>query len=104
MTAERHEPIRTCVGCGRREPRGELARLAADELGRLALVAPGRAARGRSAYVHRRRECVDQLGKSRLLARSLRLRVERAAREDAVGRLREMLCDAAAAERKRPGN
>jgi len=65
------EPVRTCVGCRRREPRSALLRVVAGEG---ALVADS-AARlpGRGAWVHPTRACVEQAVQRRAFTRALRL-------------------------------
>jgi predicted RNA-binding protein YlxR (DUF448 family) len=62
------EPVRRCVGCGRRAPQGELVRFAVRE-GQL--VADRRAA-GRGAYTCRRLVCFERAQAQRAFARSLR--------------------------------
>ena len=63
-------PVRTCVGCGRRDAQARLVRLQVDGSG--AVNAVQRVQAGRSAYVHAERECVAGLIKSRGFRRSLR--------------------------------
>ncbi len=63
-------PVRTCVGCGRRDRQSNLLRVQFDADARLQIVAM--AGRGRSAYVHPDASCRSRLRKSRLLAKSLR--------------------------------
>lgn len=86
-TRRRAQPIRTCIGCGARESQSDLLRLQAGSVGGLALVA--RPIRGRSAYVHDRRPCIEAVVKSRILRRSLHVDVPRALRVSAVERLLE---------------
>ena len=64
------QPIRTCVGCGRKAPQGELVRFVAR--GReLTLDARGRAP-GRGAYTCRRLVCFERAESRRAFARTLR--------------------------------
>ena len=80
-----HVAMRTCVGCGSRAPQPELLRLqlsAAEKLERVHRALPGR-----SGYLHARRDCLEQMTKRRLLARSLRSAVPR----DRLEALREQL-------------
>ena len=77
-------PVRTCIGCGTREPQAQLLRLQVPSSGGLELVE--RPVRGRSAYVHDRRQCIEAVVKSRILRRSLRVDVPRALRAMAVER------------------
>jgi uncharacterized protein len=44
------EPWRTCVGCGKKAPKGTLRRLALDSSGQ-PVVDPGQTAIGRGAYL-----------------------------------------------------
>ncbi|MEO9174379.1 MAG: DUF448 domain-containing protein, partial [Gaiellales bacterium] len=69
MTA--HVPERTCVGCGRRAPASELARLSASADGELHVGAGA----GRGAWIHRRESCVVRARGGRALTRTLRRRV-----------------------------
>ena len=93
MRVGRSQPVRTCVGCGKRAAQRELLRLQAALDGRMVTVPPGNTGGGRSAYVHSRRSCIDRLAKSRLLTRSLRIAVERDAREEIARSLCTMLRD-----------
>lgn len=65
------EPVRTCVGCRRREPRSALLRVVAGEGG---LVAdPAARLPGRGAWVHPTVACVGQAVQRRAFTRALRL-------------------------------
>ena len=71
------EPMRTCLGCGRREKKDRLLRLTATSQGRL-IPDPGR---GRGGYLHARRECVNAFVNARTKSfRSLRAVCSREAR------------------------
>jgi len=59
--------VRTCAGCGRRAPQGELQRFRA-EAGRLV---PGAGA-GRGVYTCRRRHCFERAAAHRAFNRVLR--------------------------------
>ncbi|AQX80628.1 hypothetical protein BWO91_12220 [Plantibacter flavus] len=65
------EPVRTCVGCRRREPRSALLRVVAVE----GALVPDAAARlpGRGSWVHPTSACVDQAVQRRAFTRALRL-------------------------------
>lgn len=65
------EPVRTCVGCRRREPRSALLRVVAAE----GVLVPDRAARlpGRGSWVHPTPACVEQAVHRRAFTRALRL-------------------------------
>ncbi|QVQ53661.1 YlxR family protein [Spiractinospora alimapuensis] len=77
-------PVRTCVGCRRREAQDVLLRVALVD-GR-ALPDPGRVLPGRGAYVHPDAACVDRASKRRAWQRALRSRgcVDAGAVRDAV--------------------
>ncbi len=64
------EPIRTCVGCGRKAPQRELARFAAPT----GVLEPddGRTLPGRGAYTCRRPSCFEKAEARRAFARTLR--------------------------------
>jgi predicted RNA-binding protein YlxR (DUF448 family) len=68
------EPIRSCVGCGRKAPQSQLLRFVAEN-GRLV---PGAGRPGRGAYTCRRLACFERAVASRAFNRTLRrtLRVE----------------------------
>jgi predicted RNA-binding protein YlxR (DUF448 family) len=70
--AERHVPIRTCAGCGRRAPKAELVRLVAREG---VLVEADRGAPGRGVYTCRRLSCFERAAARRAFARTLRTNV-----------------------------
>jgi uncharacterized protein len=62
------EPIRSCIGCGRKAPQGELLRFAAVD-GRLV---PGADMPGRGAYTCRRLPCFERAVSRRAFNRTLR--------------------------------
>ena len=66
------EPIRSCVGCGRKAAQADLVRFVADT-GRLA---PARGQGGRSAYTCRRLACFERAVARRAFNRTLRRTVE----------------------------
>ena len=70
-------PVRTCVGCRRREEQGRLLRVVAD--GTTVRVDPRRRAPGRGAYVHPDPACVALAVRKRAFGRTLRAPVEAAA-------------------------
>ena len=69
------EPTRSCVGCGRKAPQGQLLRFVAKD-GRLV---PGAGEPGRGAYTCRRLTCFERALSRRAFNRTLRqnVRVER---------------------------
>jgi predicted RNA-binding protein YlxR (DUF448 family) len=68
------EPVRSCVGCGRKAPQGELLRFVAKN-GELSL---GSGAPGRGAYTCHRLSCFERAVSRRAFNRALRqnIRVE----------------------------
>ena len=65
------EPIRSCVGCGRKAPQNELLRFVARD-GRLV---PGAREPGRGAYTCRRLSCFERAVARRAFNRTLRRNV-----------------------------
>jgi uncharacterized protein len=68
------EPVRTCVGCGRKAPQSELLRFVAKD----GALAYGQKEPGRGAYTCRRLACFERAVARRAFARVLRrpVRVE----------------------------
>jgi predicted RNA-binding protein YlxR (DUF448 family) len=66
------EPIRSCVGCGRKAPQHELLRFVAKE-GRLVT---GAGEPGRGAYTCRRLSCFERAVSRRAFNRTLRQTVK----------------------------
>lgn len=64
------EPVRTCVGCGRKAPQRELVRFVAPD-GVLRADAESRLP-GRGAYTCRRPSCFERAAARRAFARTLR--------------------------------
>lgn len=62
------EPIRTCAGCGRKAPKGELVRFVARE----GALTPGAKEPGRGVYTCRRLQCFERALANRGFARTLR--------------------------------
>jgi uncharacterized protein len=69
------EPIRSCIGCGRRAPQCELLRFVAKD----GVVVAGSGQPGRGAYTCRRLSCFERAVARRAFNRTLRrnVRVER---------------------------
>jgi uncharacterized protein len=65
------EPIRSCIGCGRKAPQGELLRFVAKD-GRLVA---GAGEPGRGAYTCRRLSCFERAVSRRAFNRTLRRNV-----------------------------
>ena len=66
------QPIRSCVGCGRKAPQSQLQRFVAEE-GRLV---PGKGKPGRGAYTCRRLQCFERAAARRAFNRTLRQTVQ----------------------------
>ena len=62
------EPIRSCIGCGRKAPQGELLRFAAVA----GQLVPGGDVPGRGAYTCRRLACFERAVSRRAFNRTLR--------------------------------
>ena len=75
-----HVPIRTCIGCGGRDPQPGLIRF-------VATLAIGRSLPGRGAYLHPRKECWKAFARARGPVRSLRATPTPAERERLVAML-----------------
>lgn len=65
------EPIRSCVGCGRKAPQDELLRFEASD----GLLVEGRGRPGRGAYTCRRLACFERAVERRAFSRTLRRNV-----------------------------
>jgi predicted RNA-binding protein YlxR (DUF448 family) len=70
------EPIRSCAGCGRKAPKGELFRFAARD----GALVPAPRGPGRGVYTCRRLSCFERAVARRAFNRTLRqsVRVEQA--------------------------
>jgi uncharacterized protein len=62
------EPIRSCIGCGRKAPQGQLLRFAAVD----GELVPGAGMPGRGAYTCRRLPCFERAVSRRAFNRTLR--------------------------------
>jgi uncharacterized protein len=67
------EPIRTCIGCGRKAPQRELVRYVAPQ--GLLQRDPDREEPGRGAYTCPRTACFERAAGRRAFARTLRRKV-----------------------------
>ena len=65
-------PIRSCIGCGRKAPQGELLRFAAVA----GQLVPGTGIPGRGAYTCRRLACFERAVARRAFNRTLRKTVQ----------------------------
>ena len=66
------EPIRSCIGCGRKAPQEELLRFAAAA----GQLVPGTGVPGRGAYTCRRLACFERAVSRRAFNRTLRKTVQ----------------------------
>jgi predicted RNA-binding protein YlxR (DUF448 family) len=62
------EPIRSCIGCGRKAPQGQLLRFAAVD----GQLVPGAGMPGRGAYTCQRLACFERAVSRRAFNRTLR--------------------------------
>jgi predicted RNA-binding protein YlxR (DUF448 family) len=69
----RHQPSRTCVGCGAKRPQREMLRVAASEGGEPQVDAK-HCLPGRGAYLCRIKTCVERALARRAVERSLKLK------------------------------
>jgi uncharacterized protein len=69
-----HVPVRTCAGCGRKAPKGELLRFVERD----GALTPSADGSGRGVYTCRRLSCFERAVERRAFARTLRrtVRVE----------------------------
>lgn len=65
---ERHQPIRTCVGCRGRGPAGDLIRFVLVD----GCVVPGATRPGRGAWLHPTPDCAQAAERRRAWGRALR--------------------------------
>ena len=65
------DPIRSCIGCGRKAPQGELLRFVAKD----GVLAAGVGEPGRGAYTCRRLSCFERAVARRAFNRTLRRNV-----------------------------
>ena len=65
-------PIRTCAGCGRKAPQGELVRFVARE----GELAPSPKGPGRGVYTCRRLACFERAAARRAFNRTLKATVQ----------------------------
>ncbi len=84
--ARASEPVRTCVGCRGKGPKGSLLRIARAPAGGVGVDVSGRAP-GRGAYVHRDRACMEAALARGALWRALRTGAD----ADAAARLRRQI-------------
>ena len=73
--SSRSQPVRTCVGCRRREARTDLVRIVvvADEGSHTLVPDLNGSAKGRGAHLHPTIECFEQAMRRRAFGRALRI-------------------------------
>jgi len=89
ITRSPHVPMRSCAGCRERDAQSRLARFTLVD-GRVTWDGERRA-RGRGAYLHPRRDCLDAFVSRKPFVRSLRESVPAADRERLVAEARRAL-------------
>lgn len=70
MARGKHVPIRTCVGCGEKKPKGELLRIVKGVDGSV-FVDPSGKRSGRGAYICFNLDCLESALKKKALQKSL---------------------------------
>ncbi|MCS7233733.1 MAG: YlxR family protein [Synergistetes bacterium] len=68
----KHVPIRTCVGCGEKKPKGEMLRIVRTVDGGISLDVSGKKS-GRGVYVCFNSDCVGKALKKKAIQRSLKI-------------------------------
>jgi|WetSurMetagenome_2_1015567.scaffolds.fasta_scaffold90408_2 uncharacterized protein len=71
MKSKGHVPMRTCISCGAKQPKGLLIRLAADNENHMVKDASARM-KGRGAYVCNAQTCLERLAHKKHLKRYFR--------------------------------
>lgn len=84
----KHVPMRSCLGCGRRDVKQRMLRIVRDEGGALRVDPRGHAT-GRGGYLHPLETCWQGFEKRKGMVRSLKAPVERTERAGLVHRLRQ---------------
>lgn len=72
MAKLKHVPIRTCVGCGEKRPKGELLRIVKEVNGGI-LPDPSGKKSGRGAYICFNLDCLESALKKKAIQRSLKI-------------------------------
>jgi predicted RNA-binding protein YlxR (DUF448 family) len=85
-----HVSMRTCLGCGARDPQRALWRIVRDDGGGLRPDVERRLG-GRGGYLHPRPDCWGRFARRKGLVRSLRASVDRPARAALVAQLGSVL-------------
>jgi predicted RNA-binding protein YlxR (DUF448 family) len=81
-------PIRTCVGCRRKDDQKEMVRVVADEAGRIR-INDSRREPGRGAYLHDDPRCVEETVTRGALQRALKRRLVPVAGDELSRRVHE---------------
>ena len=69
------EPLRTCIGCGLKQPQSKMIRISRTVNGEIN-VDKGKRSPGRGAYICGNEECVEKIIKKHKLNRAFRTEVE----------------------------
>jgi predicted RNA-binding protein YlxR (DUF448 family) len=75
-----HQPIRSCLGCGKRDFQVSLLRIALTPDGGVLRIDESRRALGRGGYLHRRPQCWAGFAARKGHVRSFRTAIDRPAR------------------------
>lgn len=84
-----HSPIRTCVGCRKKNEKRLLIRFVADDMGHLKIDRKGNAP-GRGAYLCLNKSCLEKALKSKSFSRVLKGRVIVRAPESLINELAQL--------------
>ena len=74
MEQKKKIPLRQCVGCSERKPKGELIRVVRTPEGEIVLDATGKK-NGRGAYLCMQKECLQKARKNKGLERSFKMSI-----------------------------
>lgn len=90
MRKESHRPVRTCLGCMRKDLKSAMVRV--TESGGAIVCEQGDLHAGRGGYLHPREECLERFVRSRVKEfRSLRRAIDRPARQRIAESIRARL-------------
>jgi uncharacterized protein len=90
MRKESHKPVRTCVGCMKKDLKAAMIRIVAAD--GTVLADEGGTTAGRGGYLHPSAECLERFVRSKVREfRSLRRGIDRAGRERIAESIRARL-------------
>ncbi len=86
MAKRRHEPRRTCLGCGAQDVRNLMIRLRVGAQGQLFADDSGA---GRGGYLHRTEACWNKFARRKSVYRAFHAEVGKSVKENMVQELKE---------------